>query len=213
MIVQLTMQEARVLGVLIEKHLSTPDHYPLTINAATNACNQKSNRNPVVNFSESDVHDAVESLHRKQLAGRSISSGSRTTKYRHALSESWRLQRPELAVLSSLLLRGPQTLGELRTHCTRMHEFASLDDVAHTVDVLAERDDQVVKYLERRPGQKEARCAHLLSGEPQDDDLEEPSSSSSGSRGQSKGTSEIDELRVRIEALESAFEEFRKQFE
>lgn len=212
MIVQLTAHEARVLGVLIEKHLSTPDHYPLTINAATNACNQKSNRNPVVNYSESEVHDAVESLHRKQLAGRSISSGSRTTKYRHSLSEVWRLQRPELAVLSSLLLRGPQTLGELRSRCTRMHEFESLDDVARTVDGLCERDEPIVKHLERRPGQKEARCAHLLCGEPVDSDPDESEDKPTSSR-RGGETSEIDDLRQRIEALESAFDAFRKQFE
>lgn len=216
----LTDREARLLGVLVEKHLSTPDHYPLSINAATNACNQKSNRNPVVSYSESEVQEAVDSLHRKQLAGRSISSGSRTTKYRHSLGEAWRLQRPELAVLSSLLLRGPQTVGEIRTRTNRMYDFESLEATAVAIESLIEREEPLLVQLPRQPGQKEVRFAHLLCGDPDflasDGDLadaptrlKEPGANRSGS-GKSD---ELAELRGRIDALEAAFAAFKKQFE
>ncbi|MCB0719498.1 MAG: YceH family protein [Bacteroidetes bacterium] len=213
----LTPQEARVLGVLIEKHLSTPDYYPLTLNATTLACNQKSNRNPVVDYSESEVQEALDTLHRKHLVGRAITSGGRATKYRHALGEGMRLQRPETAVLASLLLRGPQTIAEVRSRTSRMHDFDSIDSVVSVVEGLVTREEPLVVHLPRQAGQKEGRIAHLLAGEPEfqeDEAVNDPSAeagSSTASRGHSVG--EIQALRERIEALEEAFAAFRKQFE
>ncbi len=235
--IQLSDHEARILGVLIEKHLSTPDHYPLSINALTNGCNQKSNRNPVVTYRESEVQETVDVLHRKHLVGRSMGTGSRTTKYRHSLGETWRLQRPELAVLSTLLLRGPQTIGEIRTRTQRMFAFDSIEIASEAIESLVGREESLVTHLPRRPGQKEGRCAHLLCGVPvtdQDDEHSEiadggppspipkadgeggtshPSGPRNPAGSQRAAGDELAELRARIDALESAFASFKKQFE
>lgn len=162
---ELTPVEARVLGCLIEKDLTTPEYYPLSLNALMNACNQKSSRDPVVNYSEQTVEEACNSLRPKGLV--LVHSGSRAMKYSHRLSEKFNFGRRELPLLGVLLLRGPQTLGELRTRTERMHDFSDLEEVERVLLQLADREDgAMVKRLPAQPGMKEQRWAHLLCGEP-----------------------------------------------
>ncbi|HSQ28455.1 MAG TPA: YceH family protein [Gemmatimonadaceae bacterium] len=160
--------EVRVLGSLIEKEITTPDNYPLSLNALVNACNQSSNRDPVVHYDDVTVKAAVDRL-RKQSLVRSIQgAGERVIKYLHLLADALDLDRAQLAVLDVLMLRRPQTLGEVRTRASRMYEFQRLEDVEGTLDGLATRaPEPLVVRLERQAGQKEARFAHLLSGEPE----------------------------------------------
>jgi uncharacterized protein YceH (UPF0502 family) len=166
-VLELTAEEARVVGSLAEKHLTTPQYYPLTLNALVNACNQSNNRDPVVTYDAATVAATLDSLRAKGLA-RVIHAGggNRSTKYRHVLDEALGLDQRELALLTVLLLRGPQTLNELRTRTERMAEFDGADAVAHDLDRLAERDDPLVVHLERQPGQKETRWATLLTPAP-----------------------------------------------
>lgn len=159
--------DVRVLGSLIEKEITTPDNYPLSLNALVNACNQSSNRDPVVRYDEATVKASVDRLRKYSLVRSMQRSGERVMKYLHLLGDAMDLDRAQLAVLDVLMLRGPQTLGEVRTHAGRMYEFQRLDDVEATLDGLATRSPEpLVVRLERQPGQKEARYAHLLSGEP-----------------------------------------------
>lgn len=159
--------DVRVLGSLIEKEITTPDNYPLSLNALVNACNQSSNRDPVVRYDEATVKASVDRLRKYSLVRSMQRSGERVMKYLHLLGDAMDLDRAQLAVLDVLMLRGPQTLGEVRTHAGRMYEFQRLDDVEATLDGLATRSPEpLVARLERQPGQKEARYAHLLSGEP-----------------------------------------------
>ena len=157
----LTAAEIRVLGCLIEKQRTTPDTYPLTLNALRAACNQSTNRDPVVAYDETTIRDAVARLHRRRWARLSSGAGSRTSKYRHLLDESLTRAPDELAVLCVLMLRGAQTPGELKARCDRLHPFGDLAAVHATLDALVERD--LVAQLPRRPGQKEERYAHRLS--------------------------------------------------
>ncbi|MBZ5521147.1 MAG: YceH family protein [Acidobacteriia bacterium] len=157
--------EVRVLGSLIEKDITTPDYYPLSLNALTNACNQKSNRDPVMELDEDAVRLGLRNLSEKRLAAYVNSSDSRVTKYEHRLQEVFNFTRPETAVICVLLLRGPQTPGELRGRTERMHRFEHLDDVQATLQKLMEHDPPLVKMLPRMPGTKEARYAHLLAGD------------------------------------------------
>jgi uncharacterized protein YceH (UPF0502 family) len=157
--------EVRVLGCLIEKELTTPEYYPLSLNALTNACNQKSNREPVMAIDEADVVRALDSLRFKQLALLSA-EGGRVPKYRHGLMEKLRLDPPELAVICELLVRGPQTVGELRTRGERMHAFPDLAAVEAVLEELMSRTPPLVMRLPRQPGRKENRFAQLFSGEP-----------------------------------------------
>ncbi len=159
--------EARVLGSLIEKDITTPDYYPLSLNALINACNQKSNREPVMELDENAVRDALAALADKRLAGPTSSADSRVTKYEHRLQEVLNLPRRETAVLCVLLLRGPQTPGELRGRTERLFQFEDLADVQSTLQRLIQYDPPLVKVLPRQPGTKEARYAHLLSGDVQ----------------------------------------------
>ena len=162
---QLSAVEARVLGSLAEKSLTTPDYYPLSINALTNACNQTSSRDPVVTYSEQTVTQALESLREKKLAFLFQGADSRVSRYGHRLVEAFGLSRPESAVLLVLMLRGPQTVGEVRTRTGRMCEFASLEETESCLSGLAARtEDPLVLRLPRRSGMKEQRFAHLLSG-------------------------------------------------
>lgn len=166
---QLDAQEARVLGSLIEKDLTTPDYYPLSLNALVNACNQINNREPVMSLSETDVTRALDKLRDKRLAAVVSGGDNRVLKFVHKLAETLELRRPDLALLSVLLLRGPQTLGELRTRTARMHEFADLADAQTKLGELAARPEPhapLVTLLPRQPGTKESRYAHLLSGQP-----------------------------------------------
>ncbi|MGP8253457.1 MAG: YceH family protein [Terracidiphilus sp.] len=162
--VHLTAEEARVLGALIEKEITTPDYYPLSLNALGNACNQRSNREPVMNLDEDDLRQALNGLERKQLAGRARSSDGRVTKYEHWLGESFNLSRAETALLCVLLLRGPQTPGELRGRTERLHSFEEISDVLAGLQKLMEREPPLAALLPRQPGTKESRYAHLLSG-------------------------------------------------
>src|SRR3954454_21939525 len=165
MIEPLEPSEVRVLGSLIEKEATTPEYYPLSLNALVNACNQKSNRDPVVNCDDEVVLDAIERLRAAGLAF--IITGSRVTKYSQRISETLNLGRRELAVLCTLLLRGPQTLGEIKDRSERMFDFGDLAEVETVLDRLAEwTGGALVAKLPKQPGQKEIRYAHLLSGEP-----------------------------------------------
>lgn len=162
--VKLTAAEARALGALVEKEITTPDYYPLTMNALINACNQRSNRDPVMDLDEDDVRQALHGLEAKQLAGRSRAADGRVTKYEHWLGEAFNFSRAETALICVLLLRGPQTPGELRGRTERMHEFAEISDVIGGLQKLMERSPSLAAVLPRQPGTKEARYAHLLSG-------------------------------------------------
>lgn len=161
----LNVIEVRVLGSLIEKELTTPEYYPLSLNALTNACNQKSNRDPVMALTDEDIVRALDSLRFKQLA--IISADGRVPKYRHLLAEKMGLMPAELAVISELLVRGPQTVGELRTRGERMHPFGELAAVEEVLQELMERGTPLITKMARQPGRKEARYAHLFSGMPE----------------------------------------------
>jgi hypothetical protein len=162
----LTPVEARVLGCLVEKELATPEYYPLTLNALTNACNQKSNRDPLMALEEADVVRALDRLRFQRLAHQSA-EGVRAARYCHNLEGLLRLDRPEMALLAELLLRGPQTMGELRARAERMCPFADLAAVEAALEELAEREPPLVVQLPRQPGRKEQRYAHLFSGMPE----------------------------------------------
>ena len=201
--------EVRVLGSLLEKEITTPEYYPLSLNALVNACNQKSNRDPAVNFDEETVQQALHSLRDKGLLLAITGAGSRVQKYAHRISERLNLGRRELAVLCELMLRGPQTLGELRTRAERMHPFDDLEQVQSVIDRLPE----LITKLERRPGEKESRFAHLLSGPPAvSQDEPEPPAPPRHDR-MAALEAEIAQLRQELEDLKQQFAGFRKQFE
>src|SRR5215207_9711665 len=211
----LTELEARVLGSLIEKQVTTPEYYPLTLNALTLACNQKNNRNPVTSYSENQVADAVESLREKNLAYVFYGSTSRVPKYKHVMPEVVHLSHSEVALMCVLMLRGAQTLGELRGNAARLHDFSSLEEVEETLNRLISRDpDPLVARLPRQPGQKEGRFAHLLSGEINLEALAETERAAAPSSSRRSGLEEkVDALTVEVEKLKEQFEQFRKQFE
>jgi uncharacterized protein YceH (UPF0502 family) len=160
----LNAAEARVLGALVEKEITTPDYYPLSLNALVNACNQRSNREPVMDLSEDKVRDALRGLQDQRLAGPARGADSRVTKYDHWLGEAFNFTRPETALLCVLLLRGPQTPGELRGRTERMHPFEEIGDVLAGLQKLMEREPPLAAVLPRQPGTKESRYTHLLSG-------------------------------------------------
>jgi uncharacterized protein YceH (UPF0502 family) len=160
----LTAAEARVLGALIEKEVTTPDYYPLSLNALINASNQRSNREPVMDLDEDAVRQALHGLEDLRLAGRARSADGRVTKYEHWLGEAFNFSRAETALLCVLLLRGPQTPGELRGRTDRLHRFDEIGDVLGALQKLMEREPPLVAVLPRQPGTKESRYAHLLSG-------------------------------------------------
>src|SRR5215216_5001378 len=157
--------DVRVLGALIEKEITTPENYPLSLNALTNACNQTSNRDPVVKFEETTVKAGVDRLRKYSLVRSIQRVDSRVMKYMHLMTDALGLERPQLAAMCVLMLRGPQTVGEIRTRGSRLFEFQSLEEVEATLNGLASRSPPLVVRLPRQPGQKEARYAHLLSGE------------------------------------------------
>ena len=162
---KLSEVEVRVLGSLIEKDITTPDYYPLSLNALVNACNQKNNRDPVMTLDEASVRQALSSLQEKRMAGPAGGADSRVTKYEHRLQEVFNFDRREIAVVCVLLLRGPQTPGELRGRTERMYRFEALDDVEATLKKLMEREPSLVAVLPRQPGTKESRYMHSFSGE------------------------------------------------
>jgi uncharacterized protein len=210
--------EVRVLGSLIEKELTTPEYYPLSLNALVNACNQRSNRDPVLNLEEAEVSRALDSLRFKQLALQS-GTGGRVAKYRHALVEKFRFSPPELAVLCELLVRGPQTVGELRTRGERMNKFADLAEVESVLEELMGRNPSLVTRLPRQPGRKESRYCHLFSGEPDLAALEAAAPETGRGRGGAdaekiaKLEEELAGLRQEVSALREVVAEFKKSFE
>ena len=213
---KLTEVEARVVGALIEKQLTTPEYYPLTLNSLIAACNQKSNRDPVVSFDEETVQKALDILRDKNIVYVFYGSTSRVPKYKHILPDVLELEPSETAVLCVLMLRGAQTLGELRERTSRLYEFSGLGEVNETLDNLMRREEPLVIKLERLPGQKEARFAHLLSGEV-DVELYAKESVSSGKQAGSerieKLEQELENLRNEFNIFRESFEEFKKQFD
>ena len=212
--------EIRVLGSLIEKEMTTPDYYPLTLNALTNACNQKSNRDPVLNLEETDVVRALDALRLKGLAMQAHGEGSRVPKYRHSLSEKLFLEPEELAILCELCLRGPQTVGELRSRADRMRSFEALAQVEEVLQELMERQSPLAVKLPRQPGRKEHRYAHLLAGEPEmmaGEQAPAPEAATLKVREEYDriGTleQEVEALRSEVAELRRLLEEFRAQFE
>ena len=210
--------ECRILGSLVEKEVTTPEYYPLSLNALVNACNQKSNREPVMNLDEAAVREALHSLEGQSLL-RSVSpADSRVTKYEHRLQEAFNFYRHEAAILCLLLLRGPQTPGELRGRSERMHSFDDLGAVQSSLQHLMQRDPPLVKPLPRLPGTKETRYAHLLSGDVVQAEAP-PVAQAQAIGGPADGDrvkkleEEITALKNEIEDLKQQFAVFRKQFE
>lgn len=212
----LTDIETRILGALVEKQLTTPEYYPLTLNSLVAACNQKSNRDPVVSYDDKTVLDSLERLRDRNLVYVFYGSTSRVPKYKHMVPSVYELEPSEVAVMCVMMLRGPQTLGELRGRTDRLYEFSGLGEVQETLDSLIRRDDPVVVKLERQPGQKEARYAHLLNGEIDVASLPAPRSAAAVNSDPGRLETleeEIRELRSEMQSLKDTFEEFRKQFE
>ena len=209
--------EGRVLGALIEKDITTPDYYPLSLNALLNACNQKNNRDPVMALGEDAVRAALDSLQRQRVAGPARGADSRVTKYEHHLQEVFNFDRREIAILCVLLLRGAQTPGELRGRAERMYRFEELEDVVGTLERLSQREPALVAMLPRQAGTKESRYMHLLSGTvesvasiPRAGDAEFRSG-----EGDRLGRLEDEVVALRKELTEGQRQlgEFRKQFE
>ena len=216
--IRLNDVETRVLGSLVEKEITTPDYYPLSLNALINACNQKSNRDPLMNLDEDAVRKALHGLNEKGLAGTTSSADSRVTKYEHRLPEAFNFNRRETAILCVLLLRGPQTPGELRGRSERMHRFDDLSEVQSTLQRLMKREPPLVKMLRRHPGTKEARYAHLLSGdvetwEPEPAGEASVTGSSVDAERIARLEDEVAGLQKEVADLKQQFVDFRKQFE
>jgi uncharacterized protein YceH (UPF0502 family) len=201
----LSANEARVLGSLVEKEVTTPENYPLSLNALVNACNQKSNREPVMNLDEDEVRQALHGLEDKSLAGASRSAEGRVAKYEHWLGEAFNFSRAEAALICVLLLRGPQTPGELRGRTERMHRFEEIADVLAGLQKLIDRIPSLAAILPRQPGTKESRYAHLLSGAVDSFVI--------SVLGESVSTSQQSAKDERIAGLEQEVTEIRKQLE
>jgi uncharacterized protein len=209
----LTDIELRVLGALVEKQLTTPEYYPLTLNALTAACNQKNNRQPVTSYHENEVAAAVETLREKNLVYVFYGSTSRVPKYKHVVPEVLHLTPPETAIMCVLMLRGPQTPGELRGNASRLYEFSGLDEVEQTLGgLITHEPDPLVVRLQRQPGQKEVRFAHLLSGTPVEVSLE-PFTQATPIPSRQTLEQKVDALAAEVEKLRLQFEEFKKQFD
>jgi uncharacterized protein len=210
--------ECRVLGSLVEKEITTPEYYPLSLNALINACNQKSNREPAMNLDETAVRQALHSLDGQSLVRSVSAADSRVTKYEHRLQEAFNFYRHEIAILCVLLLRGPQTPGELRTRAERMHPFDDLSAVHSSLQHLMKREPPLVKLLPRQPGTKEARYAHLLSGDVESFEAK-PEIETFRSTGSADGEriasleEKVSALQKEIVDLKQQLAAFRKQFE
>lgn len=203
-LVQLSAEEIRVLGALIEKSKTTPDYYPMTLNALLTACNQKSSRNPVVQYDKDTVIGALDSLRKKELAAKVLGDG-RTTKYRHTIAVKHSLDPAELTVLGLLFLRGPLTTGEINSMSGRMFDFENLEEVQNTVEQLMEAEIPFVQRLPRLSGQKEARLVHLFSEVPSVEDLESDNTP--------ENVTKTSELEQRVEALEKQLSELQTAFD
>jgi len=202
----LSDNEVRVLGSLIEKEITTPDYYPLSLNALMTACNQTSNRNPVLHLDEDTVAHVADSLRERKLVHVVDRGDSRVIKYRHVLYEAMSLGRPAIAVMCVLMLRGPQTVGEIRTRSNRLYDFSTLEQVEMTLNSLLSAEPPLVARLPRQTGQKDVRYAHLLSGEVLLGEQETGSETEAGA-------DRIGRLEQEVEDLRRQFEEFRKKFE
>jgi uncharacterized protein YceH (UPF0502 family) len=210
----LSAVEVRVLGSLVEKEMATPEYYPLTLNALVNACNQKSNRDPAVAYDEDTVADAIDSLRERGLAAVITGAGMRVPKYRELLSEKLNLGRRELAILCELMVRGPQTSGELRDRAGRLHPFGDLEEVETVLRRLIEwQPEPLAVRLPRQPGTKEPRSAHLLSGEPAIAAPAAAPATPARSDRLAELEAEVRELREEVRALREQMEKFRAQFE
>jgi uncharacterized protein len=210
---QLSDVEVRILGCLIEKEATTPDNYPLSLNALTNACNQLSNREPVMSLGEDKVKWAVNNLRQQSLVRAIQPSDARVMKFQHLLTEKLELDQGPCAVLCVLMLRGPQTLGEIKTRTNRLAEFTGLADVEAAIRDLIARELAV--EMARRPGQKEIRYAHLLSGPPSEAPAEAQAESPAVEQRQDRVAeleASVDALRRELAALRERFDEFTRQF-
>lgn len=213
--------EVRVLGSLVEKEITTPEYYPLTLHSLTVACNQRNNRNPVTAYDENTVARALESLREKNLSYVFHGSSSRVPKYKHVMTEVMHLNPPELAVIGALMLRGPQTMGEVRGNASRFFDFSGLEEVETTLNALISKEPEpMVVRLPRQPGQKDARFIHLLSGPPSPEllvEVETHSRISQPRRGESERVEKLEQgfegLKQEFRMLQQQFEEFKKQFE
>jgi uncharacterized protein len=213
MALQFSENEIRVLGCLIEKEITTPEYYPLSLNALLNACNQKSNRDPILSLDEAGVRQAIRGLSDQALV-RSAGSDSRVAKYEHRLNELYNFHRHEIALLCALFLRGPQTPGELRTRTERMYEFEDLEAVHSALNHLMRREPPMAKILPRQPGTKESRYMHLFAGEeaPTYQNAAEPPSNSTATAKSSAAADRISQLEVEVDALRRELETLREQF-
>ncbi len=197
----LNAAELRVLGALIEKSKTTPDYYPMTLNALTAACNQKTSRHPVTDYDEETVVMALNSLKGQSLVATAVGGGSRVVKYKHNFTTVYDIEGAELAILCLLMLRGPQTPGELNTNSNRLYEFRSLEEVQHVLNKLMNPERPCVVELPKRPGQKEARFAHLLGGEMDHEQEELP---------QEPARKHVSELEARVAQLENEVAEMKE---
>ena len=204
----------RVLGALIEKEITTPDNYPLSLNALAAACNQTSARDPVMNLDEGAVTRTVNELRQRSLVRAVQQSGSRVMKFRHLMVETLNLDGPELAVMCVLMLRGPQTPGEIKGRSNRLFDFPDLDKVESTLEALISRQTPLVARLPRRPGQKDSRYAHLLSGDAPGDVPEPltPATVAEGGRIEALEQA-VNTLRAELVDLRTQLDEFRRQFQ
>lgn len=205
----LSPEEVRVLGCLVEKHRTTPQSYPLTLNALRLACNQVTNRDPVVDYDDPTIERALAGLRSRGLTRVVYSTSNRATKYRHVLEEALGLDEAEIAALCVLALRGPQTTGEIKGRSERLHAFADLGEVQTALDRLAGREPPLVVRLERRPGQKDARYAHLLAGPVRD----EPVSVAAATPAPAPAPSELQALRAELEVVRAALADLRAEFD
>ena len=210
----LSFEETRVIGSLIEKELTTPEYYPLTLNSLKNACNQKSNRDPVVAFDEGLLEKVIEDLRNKSLVSRVTGSDIRVPKYRQVFTEALNLTPGEIAVICILMLRGPQTPGEIKGRTGRLFLFESLAQLDDVIQNLMNRENALITKMPRQTGMKESRYAHLLSGEP---DIQAPQSFSEEEKAPGNGRidrieNEVEELREELDELKKEFEEFKNQF-
>jgi uncharacterized protein len=222
----LTATEVRILGALIEKEITTPEYYPLSLNALINACNQKSNRDPMMSVDEAAARAALRTLEGRGYVGPADNFDSRVTKYEHRLQEAFNFDRRETAILCELFLRGPQTPGELRARCERMHRFEDLNEIQLTLGRLMKREPTLVKVLPKQPGTKEARHAHLLAGDIAADEPAAPAPDSAAAHAAPQDFThavdrqrtaalelEIATLREELADLKQQFADFRKQFQ
>lgn len=207
---QLSDEEIRVLGALIEKSKTTPDYYPMTLNGIVTACNQKSSRSPVVNYDNDTVMRAIDSLRKKELTAKVLGDG-RTTKYRHTLAVKHALDPAELTVLGLLFLRGPLTIGEINSMSGRMFDFDGLEEVQKTVEQLKEFETPFVQHLPKLTGQKEARLVHLFTAVPTEEELAAESSSDVGSRSNGQLEERLEVVEKQLAELQAAFDALMKE--